>query len=196
MNIPTIAQIKNLHRRYAKSDAAFQLVFTHCEIVWELSRQLIKNNDLVVNDHFIRAACLLHDIGAYLLIDEAGNIDERNYIKHGPIGYVLLKSENFPEQLCRIAERHTGVGISKNEVKKKKLPLPLRDYIAETPEERLIMYADKYHSKTPFFNSFEWYNNYIKKLGENKVRMFKKLADEFGVPDINVLSKKYHTAIR
>ncbi len=28
------------------------------------------------------------------------------------------------------------------------LPVPPADYLAETPEERLVMYADKFHSKS------------------------------------------------
>lgn len=49
----------------------------------------------------------------------------------------------MPVLLC-----HTGVGLTKEDVLVQGLPLPPADYVAITPEERLVMYADKFHSKT------------------------------------------------
>jgi uncharacterized protein len=47
-----------------------------------------------------------------------------------------------------VAERHTGAGITADEVTAMELPLPVRDYMPETLLERLICYADKFYSKT------------------------------------------------
>ena len=47
-----------------------------------------------------------------------------------------------------VCERHVGVGISADQVVRQKLPLPARDMLPLSVEERLICYADKFFSKT------------------------------------------------
>jgi uncharacterized protein len=94
---------------------------------------------------------------------------------------------------------HTGVGITKVEIEKNKLPLPARDYIAETDEEKIVMYADKFHSKSepPMFNSVKWYEGHLEhKLGTHKVELFQKLVEEFGEPDITHLITRYGQPVR
>jgi uncharacterized protein len=111
----------------------------------------------------------------------------------------LLKKEGFDEAICRFAMLHTGVGITKVEIEKNKLPLPARDYIAETDEEKIVMYADKFHSKSepPLFNSVKWYEEHLEhKLGADKVELFQKLIEEFGEPDLKLLMKRYDQPIR
>lgn len=88
------------------------------------------------------------------------------------------------------------MGISKTDVTAQNLPLPCEDYFAETEEEELIMYADKFHSKNPQFNSFESYSEHISKFGEDKVKKFAELAEKFGVPELNELAQKYNQPIK
>ena len=33
MKLPTDSQIKSLHKKYAKTDADFVLIYTHCQVV-------------------------------------------------------------------------------------------------------------------------------------------------------------------
>ena len=146
-NLPSTDEIIKLHKKYAPSDAAFDLVFTHSQIVWQLAEQLIKNSNLAVDSELVKAGCLLHDVGVYRLYLPDGEIDHANYIKHGTEGYALLKEEGVDERLCRFASCHTGVGLTKEEIEEEGLPIPPADYFAETPEERLVMYADKFHTK-------------------------------------------------
>jgi uncharacterized protein len=47
-----------------------------------------------------------------------------------------------------ICERHVGAGISADQAVRRKLPIPARDMIPLSVEERLICYADKFFSKT------------------------------------------------
>lgn len=126
-----------------------------------------------------------------------GEIDHKNYIQHGVRGYELLKEEGFDESICRIASCHTGVGLSKQEVIDEGLPLPPQDYTAETTEERLVMYADKFHTKTtpPKFMTTAAYREHTRKFGEQKVERFNDLIAEFGEPDIETLAKKYRLEI-
>jgi HDIG domain protein len=189
----TYDEIVALHKKYAPSDVAFDLVFTHCQIVWKLAEQLIKQSILPVNSELVKVGCLLHDIGVYRLYLPNGEIDHANYIKHGTEGYALLKEEGFDEQFCRFASCHTGVGLTKQEIEEEDLPIPPADYFAETPEEQLIMYADKFHTKTtpPKFMTADAYAEKQRRFGEEKVKRFRQFQKEFGTPELEPLAKKY-----
>jgi uncharacterized protein len=194
ITLPTDEEIQQLHEKYAPSREAYDLVFTHCQIVWEIADQLIARREPpMIHVGLVKAGCLLHDLGVYRLYDAKGLIDHKNYIKHGILGYELLKSEGFSEDICRFASCHTGVGLTRDDIHVQKLPLPVADYLAETPEERLLMYADKFHSKTdpPRFMSFGAYSDYVKRFGEDKVTKFKMLAEEFGEPDLAPFAEDY-----
>lgn len=193
MRVLTYSEIKALHEKYAPTDKVLNEVFEHCKIVTDIAMQLIEKDGLEVNKQLVEAGCLLHDIGVYGLYDEQGNLDEANYIRHGVLGEEVLKAEGFEEVFCRFASHHTGVGLSAGDIKEQNLPLPLADFLAETVEQRLVMYADKFHSKStpPRFNSFEKYKKQISRFGPAKAEVFEKLAGEFGKPDLAVLSQKY-----
>ena len=195
--LPTYEEIVALHKKYAPSDAAFQLVFTHCEIVWELAEQLIEQSSLAVNSELVKVGCLLHDMGVYRLYLPNGEIDHQNYIKHGTLGHDLLKEEGFDEAICRVASCHTGVGLGKEEIVEQGIPIPPADYFAETPEERLVMYADKFHTKTtpPAFMTAETYEKHVAKFGAAKVERFKQFQKEFGAPDLQSLAAKYGSEV-
>lgn len=191
--------LEKLHRKYAPSEEIFDLVFTHCNIILDIANQLIVRGDFAVNVDLVRVGCMVHDIGVHPLFDSSGVLrDGVNYITHGTEGEAILKSKGFPEKLWRFASHHTGVGLTKEDIITQKLPLPEVDYLAETDEELLVMYADKFHSKTtpPYFNSYEWYKNDIIRFGEDKVKKFEAMAVKFGIPDLAPLSKKYGFEIR
>lgn len=195
--LPTYEEIVALHKKYAPSQAAFDLVFTHCQIVWELAEQLIKKSGLSVNAELVKVGCLLHDIGVYRLYLPDGEIDHARYIKHGTEGYVLLRKEGFDEQLCRFASCHTGVGLTKQEIEAEGLPIPPADYLAETIEEQLVMYADKFHTKTtpPKFMTADTYAEKQKKFGQEKEERFRQFQKYFGTPNLEPLAEKYNLEI-
>ncbi len=188
-----------LHKKYAPSDAVYDLVFTHCCIVRDVAMQLINANSLTVDYKLVEIGALLHDIGVYPMFDASGKLrEDAQYIAHGIEGERILREEGLPENIWRFAAHHTGVGLSKKDVINQKLPLPIADYFAETDEELLIMYADKFHSKTtpPYFNSYEWYREDVAKFGEDKVAKFETMVAKFGKPDLQPLSRIYSFAIR
>lgn len=189
--IPTESEIKALHKKYATSPEAYDRIFTHCLIVWDIARSIIKEKQLnTIDIELVKAGCLLHDIGAYSLFRD-GWFDKERYITHGIVGYRLLKEEGYSEQLCRIASHHTGVGLSKIDIERQGLPLPNEDFLAETIEEELVMYADKFHSKHPRFNSYESYRKTVSKFGDDNARRFEELASRFGIPDLQSLANRY-----
>lgn len=190
--LPTFEEIRALHKRLAPTKEAFELVFTHSKIVSEIANALLLAKNVPgIDVKFVEVGCLLHDIGVYELYKD-GVLNEKRYITHGIEGYGILKSEGFDEAICRIASHHTGVGLSREDIRSQNLPLPDEDLLAETVEERLVMYADKFHSKTPKFNSFESYSNQVNRFGADKVVAFHKLAEEFGIPSLENVSQKYN----
>lgn len=187
MRIPTDDAILGLHEKHAPTADAFDLVYTHCLIVCGIAEQLQSRLGAgrEIDIDLARAGALLHDIGVYRLYDDAGELDRANYIRHGILGYELLREEGLPEAICRIASHHTGVGLSREDVITQELPLPA-DYLAETGEERLVMYADKFHSKKtpPVFLTAAAYAANVRRFGEGKVAAFQALRSEFGEPDL------------
>ena len=79
----------------------------------------------------IVAGAMLHDIGR----------SRTHGVQHGFIGGTILKELGIDARVVRIAERHVGAGIPREEAKL--LGLPPQDFVPETLEERIVCYADK-----------------------------------------------------
>jgi uncharacterized protein len=193
MRVPTDAEILALHEKHAPTPEALDLVYTHCVIVCGIAEQLHARSGVNADIELVRAGCLLHDVGVYRLYDEADRLDQANYIRHGVLGHELLQEEGLPEVICRFASHHTGVGLSRGDVLSQKLPLPPSDYLAETVEERLVMYADKFHSKTtpPTLLTADAYAAQVRQFGEDKVAAFESMRATFGEPDLSPFSTAY-----
>lgn len=188
MRIPGPEEIRALHERHSPNTEAFTLVHTHCEIVWGIAEQLLSAPRLAHLDaELVRAGCLLYDIGVYRLYGDDGRLDHENYVRHGLLGHELLAREGFPEPLCRFCSHHTGVGLTRHDIETQRLPLPPADYLAVTAEERLVMYADKFHTKSrpSVFLTPDEYAAHVRRFGEEKVTAFETLRTEFGDPDLD-----------
>lgn len=196
--LPTLQEIEALHRKYAPTEEVFELVWTHCRIVGDIALQLAQTSGAYVDTDLVEVGCLLHDIGVYALYDGGEFGANQNYITHGIRGEEILKNEGFSETIQRFASHHTGVGITKKQIVERNLPLPHEDFLAETPEEELIMYADKFHSKTepPYFNSYDYYADYTIQFGEENVESLKQLTAKFGKPDLAPFIAQYGHALR
>ncbi|AEV85033.1 phosphohydrolase [Actinoplanes sp. SE50] len=193
MWIPSDAEIRQLHERVAPTPEAFDLVWTHCEIVCRIAEQLMARRELGVDPDLVRAGCLLHDIGVYRLYGRDGVLDYPNYIRHGLLGHQLLEAQGWPDYLCRFCSCHTGVGVTRADVLDQGLPLPPGDYVAETPEETLVMYADKFHSKKnpPVFVSAAAYTVSVARFGPGKAQRFGEMVTAYGEPDLLPLATGY-----
>ncbi|MGN9808095.1 HD domain-containing protein [Micromonospora sp. BQ11] len=191
--IPTGDQIHDLHKQWAPHADAFDLVHTHCQIVWRIAEQLLAGRDHTLDVDLVRAGCLLHDIGVYRLYDASGVLDHGSYIRHGVLGHELLREVGVPERVRRFCSHHTGVGLSREDVLRQGLPIPVDDYLAETEEERLVMYADKFHSKSspPRFVTAASYRSGVGRFGADKVVLFDAMVEQFGEPDLASLASEY-----
>ncbi|MFE3459277.1 HD domain-containing protein [Nocardiopsis aegyptia] len=197
MEIPTDDEIRALHEKYAPTPEAFALVYTHCEIVGAIAEHLIDRSELALDRALVRAGCLLHDIGVYRLYGASGRLDRARYVSHGVLGHETLTGEGLPETLCRFCSHHTGVGLTRVDVREQGLPVPERDYLAESIEEELVMYADKFHSKRnpPVFLTADSYAASVARFGEDKVVRFKEMRTRFGTPDLAPLATAYGHAL-
>ena len=134
---------------YKPRSKAYQILVSHSNMVTEKALKIAHNHkELLPDRKFIEEASMLHDIGIFKT--NAPNLycfGEFPYLCHGYLGYELLVAEGYPEHGL-VCERHTGVGITTEEIIANKLPLPLRDYMPVSVEEQIICFADKFFSKS------------------------------------------------
>jgi uncharacterized protein len=196
--VPSDEEIRSLHKEHAPDGAAFDSVYTHCRIVCEIAEQLYDRSGVGGDIDLVRAGCLLHDIGVYRLYDAGGVLDHANYIRHGILGQELLRKAGYPEEICRFAAHHTGVGLTSDDVLRQELPLPPGDYLAESEEERLVMYADKFHSKStpPRFLTADAYAARVRRFGDDKLAAFQALRAAFGEPGLAPLQANHGHRVR
>lgn len=123
-----------LHHSRQVADKALEVCAAHPE--WH------------ADTRFIEEAAMLHDIGI-IFCDAPGILchGTEPYIRHGYVGAKLLRKEGLPAH-ARVAERHTGSGLTREQIIAEHLPLPEQDFLPETIEERVICYADKFFSKS------------------------------------------------
>jgi uncharacterized protein len=140
---------------------------------------------------FIEEAALLHDIGVSLtdapLLDCHGTSP---YICHGVLGRNLLEKAGFSRHAL-VCERHIGVGLTVEDIISQKLPLPHRDMVPVSNEERIITCADLFYSKQILSLSREKTLEQIRidlaKFGVGKVVIFDQWVKEFSL--VNTFDK-------
>lgn len=138
-----------IEKYYPEDDALRRLLLKHSRQVADRCLLIAKNHpELHADIPFLEEAAMLHDIGIRWC--HAPSIlctGQKPYIRHGLIGGELLRREGY-ERHARVCERHTGTGITHEQIERQQLPLPLADYEPETLEEQMVCYADKFYSKS------------------------------------------------
>lgn len=138
-----------INKYYSDNAPLYEILLRHSRSVAEMALDVARRHpELEADEIFLFEASMLHDIGVFLT--NAPGIHcfgTEPYIKHGVLGAELLRSEGLPRH-ARVAERHTGTGLTPETIVRQALPLPLADYSPETIEEQLICYADKFFSKS------------------------------------------------
>ena len=110
---------------------------------------------------------------------------DAHYMRHGVIGARLLSNEGAPESWALVAERHTGTGITMEDILQQQLDLPLGDYCPESMLEKLICYADKFYSKSGDMakKPLSRVRNSIARHGSDSLSRFDRLHEIFAIPD-------------
>lgn len=155
----------------------------HCRSVADLALEIAARRRLPLDPAEIEEAAMLHDIGIFLT--DAPGIECRGtepYILHGLLGGELLRREGMPERDARVAERHTGAGITADDIIAQGLPLPVDgDYMPVTLLERLVCYADKFYSKSGSMErkSMEKVERSMARISPSTLERFNRLREEF-----------------
>ena len=142
---------------YPEESALKTLLLKHSTQVKEKALEILSHNpDLSAQmdiDTVINGA-LLHDIGiGECYAPDILCLGHRHYIAHGIIGAEMLREYSRQlgidlEAFARICERHTGSGLTAKEIHEQHLPIPEKDFLPETLEEKLVCLADKFFSKS------------------------------------------------
>lgn len=109
-------------------------VIKHCKTVASIAVEIAKacqKRGLNVDLKLVRIGALLHDIGR----------SKTHTVDHVIRGAEIARSLGLPKSIISILERHAGSGISIEEAKK--LGWPVKGYIPQTLEEKIVTYADK-----------------------------------------------------
>ncbi len=109
-------------------------VVDHCRAVANFAVEIAeacRKKGLKVDVDLVRVGALLHDIGRA----KTHNVD------HGAVGAQIARELNLPDAVVFIIERHVGSGITLREAER--LGLPMKSYVPNSVEERIVAYADK-----------------------------------------------------
>lgn len=143
--------VNEIISKYVDNEELRQLLIAHSESVAAKALDVATKAgiDGQISRQFVYDAAMLHDIG--IVRCDAPSIychGKLPYICHGVAGANILEEEGIGEEYQRVCKRHTGAGITHEDIENGQLPLPPGDYIPETLEEKLICYADKFYSKS------------------------------------------------
>lgn len=167
---PQDNELKRIYILHAKAVAGFAVGLVH------------RHPELGMDETFVREAAMLHDIGIFKTnaprIYCFGNED---YLCHGYLGAQLLRGLGL-ERHARVCERHTGTGLTKEQIVDNGWNLPVKDFVPETLEEQLVCFADKFFSKTKYLEQPRTFDEVVasmSKISEDSVRKVNEWAKMF-----------------
>lgn len=138
-----------IDKYYPQENELKNILLTHSRSVADKALWIARRHpELPLDKDFLYEAAMLHDVGIFLT-DAAGIccFGTRPYICHGYLGADLMRAEGCPKHAL-VCERHTGAGLSLDEIVRQNLPVPHRDMVPVSLEEQVICFADKFYSKT------------------------------------------------
>lgn len=139
-----------IQKFYPPDTRLYQTLVNHSRQVARKSLEIADGIDQQPDRDFLENAAMLHDIGIFLTRARSiGCFGNDPYIRHGILGRQILEDEGLPIQYGLVCERHTGAGITRENIIANDLPLPHRDMVPVSLEEKIICVADKYFSKSP-----------------------------------------------
>jgi len=165
---------------------ALTVILAHSRLVSEKALQVADYLALTdIDRQFVEEAALLHDVGVCRTAAAGiGCHGTEPYIRHGIIGRDILEAEGMPRH-AMVCERHIGVGLTVEDIRAQRLPLPERDMSPVTLEERIICFADLFYSKGPGNAHVEKSRDQVRKslarFNGEKVKIFEEWLREFGL---------------
>lgn len=182
-------------RYYTEHSPLCELLIRHSRQVADLCAQFCDRLNArmqPIDADFVAEAAMLHDIGIFKT--NAPSIlctGTEPYICHGILGRQLLEGIGLFRHAL-VCERHTGAGLSCQEIIDQQLPLPHRDMLPLSLEEQVVCYADKFYSKShpdAPCRRLEKARAKLAKFGEPTLQRFDAMAAIFGEPDYDALDR-------
>ncbi|HLD42976.1 MAG TPA: HDIG domain-containing protein [Candidatus Nanoarchaeia archaeon] len=164
-------QAIELLKKYSSDDGAFKKVLAHVQAVKKAALR-IADRIPGTDKEFIATASILHDIGRFQFPPGS-----KNAIQHGIKGAEILRKEGFPKHAL-VAERHIGVGISRKDIREQNLPLPDKDFLPISKEEKIIAHADNLIFGDKEGTLQMVIDRFRMELGEEYAERVKRLAGE------------------
>lgn len=135
--------------KYCTNEKQREILLVHSRAVANRALEIARRHpEWDADELFIEEAALLHDIGiVHVSVPAIECYGTEPYIKHGILGADILHHEGM-ERHALVCERHTGTGLTLQQIVEQELPLPHRDMQPVSIEEQIICFADKFFSKT------------------------------------------------
>ena len=184
---------KLIDKIYKNNEEAKKILLTHSNQVKNRALKIVlnyqnkinneKNNKKIkkINMKLIENGAILHDIGIIKINKKTMNcFGNKKYIAHGFEGFKILFFRFHPK-LALIALRHTGAGVSKDDIINQKLPLPKINMIPKSIEEEIVCLADKFYSKSKLQeeHNIEEIVDEISKYGEKPKERMNYLINKY-----------------
>lgn len=179
-----------IHHFYRDEPELELLLLHHSKQVCDKALQIMyASGRSDIDGRTVICGAMLHDIGI-IRCNAPGILccGKEDYISHGVCGREMLAGYSAAtgvelECFGRICERHTGSGLTAADVINQKLPLEVRDYLPETPEEKLICLADKFFSKSGKMHEkpLDKVRHSMAKFGKESAERFEQLCAEFNL---------------
>jgi len=172
-----------IDKYYPEGTELRDIYMKHARQVADLALAINMTRAIGLDPAEVEGASMLHDIGIF--DTDAPGIychGTASYMRHGVIGGAILRREGAPEEWARVAERHTGAGITKEDIIAQDIDLPLEDYCPVSMLEKLVCYADKFYSKSGTMEKkpFTRVRNSIARYGGDSLDRFDELYKLFG----------------
>lgn len=175
-----------IERYYAPGSSAYDILVAHSVDVCRLAVEIAERHpELSADVQFVREAAMLHDIGIFLTdAPSIGCHGSEPYIRHGYLGAELLRGLGYTRHAL-VAERHTGSGLTMEEICARGINLPEGVYMPESIEEKIVCYADKFFSKTKLGRrkDLQSVQRSLLKHGQEALARFEALRQELGEGD-------------
>ena len=171
-----------INKYYPEDNELKHILLVHSRSVADKALWIAdRHPELNLDRNFLEEAALLHDIGIFMT--DADGIHCHGtfpYICHGYLGSELMLKEGYPRHAL-VCERHTGAGISLDNILLQNLPIPHREMIPLSLEEQVVCFSDKFFSKTHLDRekSAEKALKSISKYGEEGVVRFRDWCNRF-----------------
>lgn len=171
-----------LIRKYCTDEKQREILIAHSRAVADKALEIVcRHPEWDVDKLFVEEAALLHDIGiVHVNAPAISCYGTEPYIRHGILGAEILRKEGL-ERHALVCERHTGTGLTLQQIIAQELPLPHIDMQPVSLEEQLICFADKFFSKTRLDKekSVEQARRSLEKFGIEGVKKFDLWCEMF-----------------